>query len=105
MTPDCFAEPCRARFWNALLRLEIGVEQPEAGAKPVEPLDVVHQAPVEVALHRHAVGGGALKLRQTGAHVHDSIGVVHSAALSDSIRPAASVLGDVHPLRTDRYHR
>src|SRR5262245_59095009 len=60
------AEPRSTCLRRALLRLEVHVHQPEAVAEAKGPLEVVHRAPLEVALDRHAVGSGALELRQVG---------------------------------------
>ena len=57
------AEPCGTQLGRPLLCLEVHVHQPEAVAEPGVPLEAVHRAPLEVALHGHTVGGRPLKLR------------------------------------------
>src|SRR5262245_8939324 len=56
VAPGRFAEPSRAELRCPLLRLEVHVDQAEAVAVPGGPLEVVHQAPLEVAFDRNAVG-------------------------------------------------
>src|SRR5262249_36540600 len=58
------AEERCAQLRRALLRLEVYVHQPETIAESLSPLEVVHRAPLEVALHWHAVRGRPLELRQ-----------------------------------------
>src|SRR5262245_2083490 len=77
------AEPRGAHLGHPLLRLEVHVHQPEAIAVSVVPLEVVHRAPLEVALDRHAVGRRPLELRQAGAEVHDAVGVVNLAIVGE----------------------
>ena len=48
--PRRLAEPRGARLGRALLRLEVHVHDPEPVAVAGHPLEVVHQAPLEVAL-------------------------------------------------------
>src|SRR5437764_6606108 len=60
---DHVAIEAGAELWRADLRVEIDVIEAKALAEPEHPLKIVHQAPEEIAAHRHALGGGALKLR------------------------------------------
>src|SRR5262245_49942282 len=50
----------RGELRRALLRGIVHVQQAEAGAVAVGPFEIVHQAPMEIAAHRHALGGRAL---------------------------------------------
>src|SRR5215510_13252610 len=54
IAPGRLAEPRGAHLGRALLRLAVHVHQPVAVAEPGGPLAVVHQAPQEVTLDRHA---------------------------------------------------
>src|SRR5213076_12665 len=53
---DEVAVPVEAVLRNALERRVVDVDDPEALRVPVRPLEVVEQAPDEVALHGNAVG-------------------------------------------------
>src|SRR5262249_17423104 len=77
-----------------LLRLEVHVHQPETIAEPLGPLKVVHRAPLEVALHRHAVFGRPLELSQVSAEEHDAVGVINLAVVGNDVLRRAAVLGD-----------
>src|SRR5215471_8180678 len=71
------AEPSGTTFRRALLRLEVHMDEPEPIAEAVDPFEVVHQAPVEIALYRHSVSGRALELSEIGAQEHNPVRVVH----------------------------
>src|SRR5262252_11096908 len=75
VAPRRLAEPRGAQLGCPLQRLEVHVDQPEAVAVAINPFEVVLCAPEEVSIHRDAIGGRALKLREVGAQEHDSIGV------------------------------
>ena len=80
---------------RALLGGIIDVEEPETGAEAVGPLEIVHQAPMEIAAHRHALGRRALQLRQVAAQEHDAVGVVDETVRGRHVGRRAAVLGDV----------
>src|SRR6185312_14228573 len=69
----------RAELWDALLGLEVDVVEPEALLEAEDPLEIVHQAPEEIAAHRRAIGDRALQLHQVVAQVHDPVEVVDLA--------------------------
>ena len=80
----------------ALLHLEVHVHESEAvPAQPGVPLEVVHRAPLKVTLHRHALGGHPLLLRQVRADEHDAVGVVDVPVGGQLVFRRAAVLGDV----------
>jgi hypothetical protein len=56
------SEPLGAELRNALLGLEVDVDQPEPVAEAIDPLEVVLRAPEEVAVHRHALRRRPLEL-------------------------------------------
>ena len=53
-----------AQLRRALLAGIVDVEEPETGAEAIGPLEIIHQAPMEIAAHWHPLGRGALQLRQ-----------------------------------------
>ena len=71
VAPGCLAGPRDPKLRRTLLRVEVHVNQPEAVAEAGPPLEVVHQAPLEVTLDRNAVGGRPLELRHVSAQEHD----------------------------------
>src|SRR3712207_3824089 len=77
--PRTLAEECGAELRRPLLSLEVHVDDPEAVAVAGHPLEIIHHAPLKVALHRHAVGGRPLELRQEGAQEQDTVCVVDLA--------------------------
>src|SRR6266404_5910271 len=83
-----------AQLWRATLRGVVHVVEAESVRVTVGPLEVVHQAPEEVALHGHAVGHGALELTEIIEQVHDAVGVVYLAVRSWDIRRRGAILGD-----------
>src|SRR5262245_45970958 len=95
----CFTEPLRAQLGRPALRLEIDGDEPEAVAESVVPLEVVQEAPVEVALDGHALVRGALELGQIAAHVHDAVRVVDPAVGGRLVLGRAAVLRDEDLLR------
>src|SRR5262245_15926401 len=66
-------EPLRTQLGDALLRLEVHVDQAEAVAVAVDPLEIVLGAPVEVAVYRHAFVGCPLEIVQASSHEHHSV--------------------------------
>src|SRR5690348_4308978 len=74
-----------AQLRDALLRLEIHVIEPEALLEAEDPLEIVHQAPEEIAAHRSALGDGALQLHQVIAQVHDAVEVIDLAVGGDLV--------------------
>ena len=92
---DRLAIPEPTVFDRALLRGVIHVVQAEAVPVPVGPLEVVHQAPEEVALHRHAIRHGTLELRQIIAQVHHAVEVVDVAVFVRLVPAGSAVLADV----------
>src|SRR5262245_8461167 len=74
--PRGLTEERRAQLRHAFLRLEVNIDQPEAVAVAINPFEVVLCAPVEVPIHRYAVGGRTLELCEAGAQEHDPVGVV-----------------------------
>ncbi|MCK7532423.1 MAG: hypothetical protein MZV63_16020 [Marinilabiliales bacterium] len=93
--PDDFAVEVGAELRRPLLRGEVHVMQAETVRVAVGPLEVVHQAPQEVALHGHAIRRRALELRQIVPEVHHPVRVVHAAVGRRDVRRGAAVLGDV----------
>src|SRR5262245_28255949 len=81
----CFAKERRAQLGRPLQRLEVHIDQPEAIAVAINPFEVVLCAPEEVPIHRYAVGGRTLELREAGAQEHDPVGVVHLAIIGDHV--------------------
>src|SRR5262245_41818539 len=75
---DLPEERC-AQLRRALLGGIVDVEESETGAEAVGPLEIVHQAPMEIAAHRHALGRRALQLRQVATQEHDAVCVVDEA--------------------------
>src|SRR5262249_30294039 len=75
---DLPEERC-AQLRRALLVGIVDVEKPETGAEAGGPLEIVHQAPMEIAAHRHALGRRALQLRQVATQEHDAVCVVDEA--------------------------
>ena len=68
-------EPARAVLRRALERLEVDVDQPEALAVAVAPLEVVHQRPHEVAAQVDAVGDRPVRGAEVAVEVRDPIRV------------------------------
>jgi hypothetical protein len=56
-----------ARLGRALLGAVVDLSESEALGVAGTPLEVIQQAPDEVAFHRNALGGGALQLREVVA--------------------------------------
>src|SRR4029450_8288058 len=99
------AEPGRAEFRRALLRLEVDVHEPEAISESCIPLEVVHHAPLEIALDRYALRCRPMELRQVVAQKHDAIRVVELSVGGDYLIAGAPVLGDEDLLRLpERLH-
>src|SRR6266516_3375105 len=71
------------------------LEEAETSAEAVGPLEIVHQAPMEIAAHRHTLGRRALQLCQIAAQEHDAIGVVDEAFGGWHVGRRAAVLSDV----------
>ena len=69
----CLAKPLGAELRRPLERFEVEVDQSEAVAEAGVPLEVVLRAPVEVSVHRHALGGCPLELSKASAQAHDQI--------------------------------
>src|SRR5262245_17706263 len=88
------AKPLRAELWDALLSLEVHVDEPETVSEAVKPLEVVLRAPEEVAVDRHAFRRGALELTQAGAQEHQPVRVVNPAVGGHDIRRRAAVYGE-----------
>src|SRR5215472_6742189 len=78
-------EPLRAELRCPLLSLEVHVDQPEAVAIPINPLEVVLCTPVEVTMHWYAVGRRTLEFCEASAHEHHSVRVVHPAVLGNDV--------------------
>src|SRR6202022_4250378 len=66
-------------FRRPNLGLKIHPVDPKALFKSKNPFEIIHQAPKEVTANWHALGGGALQLRQVVAQVHSRFEVVDSA--------------------------
>jgi hypothetical protein len=66
-------------FRRPNLGLKIHPVDPKALFKSKNPFEIIHQAPKEVTANWHALGGGALQLRQVVAQVHNAIEVVDLA--------------------------
>ena len=87
------------------MRLEIHPIDAEAFFKSENPFEIVHQAPQEIAANRHALGGGALQLRQVVAQVHDAIEVVDLAVGGEFVGGGGSVLADVDVIDVPDFRR
>src|ERR1700737_5359111 len=59
-------------FRRPNLGLKIHPVDPKALFKSKNPFEIIHQAPKEVTANRHALGGGALQLRQVVAREHNA---------------------------------
>src|SRR5215831_18940828 len=88
VAPCRLTEPFRTELRDPLLSLEVDINQSEAVAEAIGPLEVVLCAPEEVTIHRYAVGSRTLELGEVGAQEHDPIGVVHLAIVGDHVRRA-----------------
>src|SRR5262249_48635378 len=73
VAPRRFAKPLRAQLRRALLRLEVDIHEAETVAEAINPFEVVLRAPVEVAIHRNAVGRRTLELCETSAQKHHPV--------------------------------
>lgn len=85
MRDDGFV-PLGTELGRALEGLVVDVVEAEALGVSVVPLEVVEQAPTEVALDGVALGDGAMKLGEVIAQVHDAVGVVDVAVGRKDIR-------------------
>src|SRR5262245_3219639 len=95
IAPRRLAEKRRAELRRPFLRAEVHVHQSETIAETCVPFEVIHRAPLEVALHGHAVCDRPLKLIQVSAKKHDAVGVINLAVVCNDILRRAAVLGDV----------
>src|SRR5262245_28201871 len=64
VAPRSLTKPCGTQLGSALLSFKVHVDKPEALAEAVDPLEVVHCAPLKVTLHWHAFGRGAPQLSE-----------------------------------------
>src|SRR5258708_5195570 len=94
ITRNDFAIPFCAELWCALLRFVVDVVEAESFAIAVRPLEVVHQAPQEVALDRITFRRRTMQMRQVVAQIHHAVRIFH-ATVSQLIIRRAAVLGDV----------
>src|SRR5947207_9495072 len=83
----------RAQLGRATLRRVVHIMEAEPVPVAVGPLEVVHQAPQEVALHGHSVGHGPLELTEIVAQEHDAVGVIHLPVRGGNVRRRSTVLG------------
>src|SRR3954463_4891848 len=96
---DHVAIEAGAEFRRTQLRIEIDVVEPKALVEPKYPFEIVHQAPEEIAAHRHAFGGGALELGQVVAQIHDAVGFVDLAVGRHDVVAGGAVLADINRVR------
>src|ERR1700754_4745336 len=94
---DVAIERC-AQLRRAALGLEVDVVQPKTLLEAVDPFEIIHQAPQEIAAHRHPFGSRALQLRQIIAQVHDAVEIVDVAVGGDFVVGGGAVLADIDRL-------
>src|SRR5450631_803740 len=69
----------RAELRRPGLGLEIHVIDAKTLFKSENPFEIIHQAPQEIAPHRHALGCRALQLREVIAQEHDTVEIAYLA--------------------------
>src|SRR4051812_2256021 len=90
----------RAELGCALLSFVIGVADAETARIAVEPLEVVHERPEEIATHGRAVSDGAVELDEALADVFAAMQVEHFAAEGWRVVVAGAVFRDVDRFRS-----
>src|SRR6266550_3580045 len=101
---DIAIERC-AELRRPNLRVEIHAIKPKALFKSVDPLEIVHQAPQEIAANRHALGSRTLQLREIIAQVHDPIEIIHATIGGQRVGRAGAVLADVDRIKVPDLRR
>src|SRR5215475_14636322 len=69
--------------------------EPESLLEAEDPLEIVHQAPEEIAAHRRAIGDRALELHEIVAQEHDAVEVIDLAVMGDLVVRRGAVLADI----------
>ena len=88
------AIPLAAGLHASALREVVGVHNPEAFARAMRPLEVVHQSPDEVPAKGYPVGDRASRGIEVARQERDPSGIVHTIIDHDVVVRRA-VLGDV----------
>src|SRR3954451_22856669 len=96
---DEVAVPVEAVLRHTLEGRVVDVDDPEALRVAVRPLEVVEQAPHEVALHRRPVGDRLRDGRGVRLEVRGPLGIVHAPVVDADVAERGAVLGDVDRLR------
>src|SRR5205807_3173079 len=102
---DLVAIECGAELGRPAQRIEVHAVEPEALVEAVDPFEIIHQTPQEIAAHRYALGGGALQLRQIVAQVHDAVEIVDVAVGGDLVVGGRAVLADVDRINVPDFRR
>src|SRR3972149_4586211 len=92
---DHLAVPSGACLWNAPLRPEVDMDDPESPGIPEAPFEVIQQGPDEVPFHRNPEVDGPLHHFQMAPEIRQPVGVVHLSVGADLIRKGGTVFGDV----------
>lgn len=79
------AIPLGRKLGCTLERFEVDVMNAEALAVTVGPLEVVKQAPKEIALDGIVFGGGSMKVGDVAAEIHHAVSVFNTAFGGDNI--------------------
>src|SRR5919197_159958 len=92
---DEVAVPVEAVLRHAVERRVVDVDDPEPLRVPVRPLEVVEQAPDEVAADRRAVRDRLQDGGDVGFDVRRPLGVVHAPVVCPHVAEGGAVLGHV----------
>src|SRR5689334_2120496 len=90
---DGVAVPVGGVFGDAALGGVIRIDQADADGVAHGPLEVVGEAPLEVAAEGDAIGAGTLEFAQVAMEIVDALWVVHPAIQRDDVGVLVAVLG------------